>query len=287
MRAAQMLKVEWSEAKNPFPPMEKLHDHIRTAKTVKREEPVKKGDVDAAFKTAARVIEAEYEWPFQSHASMGPGCAVADVRKDERDGLDRDRKSRITRGDGVANLLGLPPEKVHAIWVIGPGSYGRNDAGDAAIDAALLSKLTGRPVRVQGMRRDGIAWDPKGPACVHRARAALDASGKVIALRIRRQGLFARQHQQQRIRPERQPGRHGTRHAAQAGHGIRRARGELRLREQAAGLGSRSRRWSSACSPLRTVAPARPGRAGDPLRAASSSSTSSPPRPARIRSRSG
>ncbi|HMH18711.1 MAG TPA: molybdopterin cofactor-binding domain-containing protein, partial [Burkholderiales bacterium] len=39
---------------------------------------------------------------------------------------------------------------------------------------------TGRPVRVQGMREDGIAWDPKGPACVHRARAALDASGKVI-----------------------------------------------------------------------------------------------------------
>src|SRR4029077_17060451 len=81
---------------------------------------------------------------------------------------------------GVARLLGVPPEKVRAIWVPGPGSYGRNDAGDAALDAALLSKLTGKPVRVQGMRADGIAWDPKGPACVHRARAALDASGKVI-----------------------------------------------------------------------------------------------------------
>jgi CO/xanthine dehydrogenase Mo-binding subunit len=67
------------------------------------------------------------------------------------------------------------------IWVPGPGSYGRNDAGDAALDAAMLSKLSGRPVRVQGMRNDGIAWDPKGPASVHRGRAALDASGKVIA----------------------------------------------------------------------------------------------------------
>jgi CO/xanthine dehydrogenase Mo-binding subunit len=63
---------------------------------------------------------------------------------------------------------------------MGPGSYGRNDAGDAALDAAYLSKLTGRPVRVQGMRHDGTAWDPKAPACVHRARAALDASGKVV-----------------------------------------------------------------------------------------------------------
>jgi CO/xanthine dehydrogenase Mo-binding subunit len=73
----------------------------------------------------------------------------------------------------------VPAEKVHVIWVPGPGSYGRNDAGDAALDAAMLSKLTGKPVRVQGMRFDGIAWDPKGPASVHRARAALDASGKV------------------------------------------------------------------------------------------------------------
>jgi len=178
VRAAQMLKVQWSEAKDPFPPMEKLHEHIRTAGTLKREEPVKKGDLEAAFKGAARVIEAEYEWPFQSHASMGPGCAVADVRKDGATVWTGSQKPHFGR-DGVARLLGLPPEKVHAIWVMGPGSYGRNDAGDALMDATLLSKLTGKPVRVQGMRRDGM-WDPKGPASVHRGRAALDASGKVI-----------------------------------------------------------------------------------------------------------
>jgi len=178
VRAAQMLKVQWSEAKDPFPPMEKLHDHIRAASTLKREEPVKKGDVEAAFKGAARVVEAEYEWPFQSHASMGPGCAVADVRKDGATVWTGSQKPHFGR-DGVARLLGLPPEKVHAIWVMGPGSYGRNDAGDALMDATLLSKLTGKPVRVQGMRRDGM-WDPKGPASVHRGRAALDASGKVI-----------------------------------------------------------------------------------------------------------
>jgi nicotinate dehydrogenase subunit B len=179
VRAAQMLKVQWSAPSDPFPPMEKLHDHIRGAATLKREEQVKKGDVDAVFKSAARVVEAEYEWPFQSHASMGPACAVADVRKDGATLWTGSQKPHFAR-DGVANLLGLPPEKVHAIWVMGPGSYGRNDAGDAAMDAALLSKLAGRPVRVQGTRRDGM-WDPKGPACVHRGRAALDASGKVIA----------------------------------------------------------------------------------------------------------
>lgn len=180
VRAARMLKVQWSEPKNPFPSSEKVHEHIRSAPTVKRDDSDKKGDVAAAFKNTARVVEAEYEWPFQSHASMGPGCAIVDAKPDRATLWTGTQKPHYAR-DGVARLLGLSPEKVQGIWVIGPGSYGRNDAGDAALDAALLSKLTGKPVRVQGMRRDGTAWDPKAPASVHRARAALDASGKVVA----------------------------------------------------------------------------------------------------------
>jgi nicotinate dehydrogenase subunit B len=58
-------------------------------------------------------------------------------------------------------MRSLPLDKVHGIRVPGPGSYGRNDAGDAGIDAALLSKAVGRPVRVQGMRYEGHGWDPK------------------------------------------------------------------------------------------------------------------------------
>ena len=187
VRAAQMLEVHWSAPTDPFPLMENLHDHIRAAATLKREEPMKKGDVDAAFKIAARIVEAEYEWPFQSHASMGPGCAVADVHADSATLWTGTQKPHFAR-DGVAKLIGLPPEKVHAIWLMGPGSYGRNDSGDAAMDAALLSKLTGRPVRVQGMRRDGM-WDPKGPACVLRGRAAFDANGKVIAYDFQAKGF--------------------------------------------------------------------------------------------------
>ena len=179
VQAARLLAVEWTAPRDPFPEMERLHTHIRAATPLRREEPVRRGDVETAFRTAARVIEAEYEWPFQSHASMGPACAVADVRPDGATVWTSSQKPHFTR-DGVARLLGLPPEKVRGIWVMGPGSYGRNDAGDVALDAAYLSKQTGHPVRVQGMRHDGTAWDPKGPACAHRARAALDASGRVV-----------------------------------------------------------------------------------------------------------
>jgi CO/xanthine dehydrogenase Mo-binding subunit len=82
---------------------------------------------------------------------------------------------------GVAATLGVPVENVHVIWKVGPGSYGRSDADDAAMDAAVLAKAVGRPVRVQYMREQGTGWDPKGPASIHKVRAAIDASGKVTA----------------------------------------------------------------------------------------------------------
>jgi nicotinate dehydrogenase subunit B len=193
VRAAQTLKVDWQALDGAFPAMDQLHEHIRGAKVVKREAPVKKGDLAAAFSApGVRIVEAQYEWPFQSHASMGPGCAVADAKADRCTVWTGSQKPHFVR-DGVARLLGMAPEKVRAIWVAGPGSYGRNDAGDAALDAAFLSKATGKPVRVQGMRADGTAWDPKGPACVHRARAAIDATGKVLAYEFVAKG-FSRQH---------------------------------------------------------------------------------------------
>jgi nicotinate dehydrogenase subunit B len=180
IKAAQQLKVTWSNATPPFPEQASLYDHIRKAPVRKREVAEQSGNVDEAFKGAARVIEAEYEWPFQSHASMGPACAVVEIKNDQVMLWTGSQKPHFTR-DGVAAILGLPAEKVRAIWVPGPGSYGRNDAGDAAMDAALLANAVGRPVRLQYTRDQGTGWDPKGPASIHRVRAAIDAAGKVIA----------------------------------------------------------------------------------------------------------
>src|SRR5207247_9810319 len=106
------------------------------------------GNVKEALKTAARVIEAEYEWPFQSHASMGPACAVVEIKDGQATLWTGSQKPHYAR-DGIAAMLHMPVENVRAIWVPGPGSYGRNDAGDAAMDAAVLAKAVSRPVRVQ------------------------------------------------------------------------------------------------------------------------------------------
>ena len=91
--------------------------------------------------------------------------------------------------NGVALTLGMPVEKVRSLWVVGPGSYGRSDADDAAMDAAVLAKATGKPVRVQYTREQAHRLDPKGPASIHRARAAIDASGNVIAYEFTSKGF--------------------------------------------------------------------------------------------------
>ena len=159
VRAAAMLKVTWSQPAPAFPEQQALYDHIRQAPVVKRQVEAELGSVEAGLAGAARVFAAEYEWPCQSHASMGPACAVADVKPGQATLWTGSQKPHYAR-DGVAAILGLPADKVHGVWALGPGSYGRNDAGDAAIDAALLSQAVGRPVRLQGMRLEGHGWDP-------------------------------------------------------------------------------------------------------------------------------
>src|SRR5262249_27258332 len=146
------------------------------------------GNVDEAFKTAARVIEAEYEWPFQSHACMGPACAVVEIKNDQVTVWTGSQKPHFTR-DGVAGILGLPPEHVRAIASPVPRSYGRSDAGDAAMDAAILARAAGRPVRLQYTRDQGTGWDPKGPASIHRARAAINASGNMVGYEFTSKGF--------------------------------------------------------------------------------------------------
>jgi nicotinate dehydrogenase subunit B len=181
VKASRDLRVQWSSPAAAFPAQNALYEAIEAATPDAKGGAKPVGDTQAALASANKVVSASYYWPFQSHASMGPACALADVQPDHATIWTGDQKPHYIR-DGVAALLKLPPEKVHGIWLRGPGSYGRNDGGDAALDAAYLSKAVGKPVRVQGMRADGTAWDPKGPASVQHVCAGLDASGRVVAL---------------------------------------------------------------------------------------------------------
>ena len=202
IRAARQLKVTWSDAKPAFPDQKEIYNHIRAAKSMKRDEEVKVGDTDAAFAGAAKIVEASYEWPFHSHASMAPACGVADMRDGEATVWTGGQKPHFCR-EGIAKMFNLPEEKVKVMFMTGPGSYGRNDSGDATMDAAVLSKAVGKPVRVQGMRHDGTQWDPKSPASVHTSRAAIDKDGKVIGWQFETKAFSRREFFRDEGSPER------------------------------------------------------------------------------------
>jgi len=128
----------------------------------------------------AKSLSATYSRPYLSHGSIGPSCAVALLQEDaltvwtHTQGVFPDR-------DAIAEMLGMPKEKVRCIHREGSGCYGHNGADDAAGDAALLARaLPGRPVRLQWMREQEQAWEPYGPAMVAKVSASLDGNGSIV-----------------------------------------------------------------------------------------------------------
>jgi CO/xanthine dehydrogenase Mo-binding subunit len=181
IQAARQLKCNWQKpATAPFPASEDLFTYIRNATPTASQPPVVVGNVETALAGAAKVLEANYEIPFQGHTSIGPAHAMADPSNDQLTIYSSDMKSYGLR-NGVAEFLGIPRDRVRVIWMEGPQAYGRTAADDAGFEAAFLAKEIGRPVRVQWTRQEETAWDTKGPAYTVKMRGGLDAQGNLVA----------------------------------------------------------------------------------------------------------
>jgi CO/xanthine dehydrogenase Mo-binding subunit len=181
VRAARLLKAQWS-AGTGLPDHLTLADAVRETRIVRDQDVAKQGDLSAlgAPGPGVRTLGATYWWPIQTHGSLGPSCGVADVRPDRATIWTSSQATHRFR-EAFARLLGLPRDKVRLIYLDGAGSYGQAGAEDAACDAALLSRAVARPVRVQWMREDEHAWDPKGPPQLLDLRAAVGEGGDVVA----------------------------------------------------------------------------------------------------------
>ena len=176
VRAARALRAQWSEWSG-LPEQDTLEATLRNAGEITDEILVNKGASESPLPEGAKTIAASYFWPMQSHASLGPSCAVADVRADSATIWTASQGTHGNRRT-FARFLGLPPEKVRLIYLEGAGCYGMNGHEDAAADAAIVSRAVGQPVRVQWSRQDEHGWDPKGPPQL------LDISGAVAGDRI-------------------------------------------------------------------------------------------------------
>ncbi|MGH9143238.1 MAG: molybdopterin cofactor-binding domain-containing protein [Vicinamibacterales bacterium] len=180
--AAKQLKANWEKPGSPpFPASEDLFTYMRGATPTSSAKPNVIGNPDAAFAAAAKVIEADYDIPFQGHTAFGPAHATADPSNGQMTVYSNDMKSYGMR-NGIATFLGMPRDRVRVVWMEGPQGYGRTAADDAGFEAAYLAKEIGRPVRVQWMRNEETAWDTKAPAFACTLRGALDADGNLVGL---------------------------------------------------------------------------------------------------------
>jgi len=142
------------------------------------------GDVSAELASAAKTVSATYEQPYVRHAPIGPFVAVADVRRDGSVTVwTHSAQSQGLRAQ-IAYALSVPEEKVVVRWLEHSGQYGRTTfGGDGAEgDAVILSQMLGRPVRVQWMLEDDLAWSSVSPGWVSDVSAAMDASGRITGI---------------------------------------------------------------------------------------------------------
>ena len=138
--------------------------------------------VDEKLRGASLRFAQTYVLPPIANAPIGPSAAVADVR-----GYGATMYVGTHRPFGVreqvAKTLGLPEKKVRVIPQITSGTYGRNSHADAAIEAAILSKGSRRPVLLQWTREEEFAWSPSRPEAVLEVAAGLGADGHIVAWR--------------------------------------------------------------------------------------------------------
>lgn len=144
----------------------------------------RRGDVQTALKGAAKVLEADYHVPHLPHLPMEPPVALARV-DGERCEIWASTQNPQAIQASVAAALGLEPSSVTVHVTLLGGGFGRKSKTDYAVEAALLSREVGAPVRVQWTREDDIRHDYVNTVATQRLTAGLDASGKIVAWRHR------------------------------------------------------------------------------------------------------
>ena len=179
IRAAQKLKANWSDWEG-LPEQSKLWEHVRATKVNKDDVTSNIGSAEQALEQAAKRLSATYDFAIHTHGSIGPSCAVAEIKDGKLTCWSSSQGTHDLRQQ-LAAMLSMPDTDVRAIYLEGSGCYGRNGHEDAAADAVLLARAVERPVRVQWMRPDEHGWDPKGPPTLMDLQAGLDANGNVVA----------------------------------------------------------------------------------------------------------
>jgi len=128
---------------------------------------------------ASRNFEATYTKPYLAHASIGPSCALASFSNGHLTVWSHTQGPHHLRNQ-IAKVLGMDAASVDVIHRDGAGCYGHNGADDVALDAALVARACGRPVKLQWSREEELSWSPFGSAMAVKISAGIDDSGRIV-----------------------------------------------------------------------------------------------------------
>jgi isoquinoline 1-oxidoreductase subunit beta len=189
-KARDRVKIEYEKDGN----LESTADHNRifqellnsSEATVRR----KDGDVEAAFKKAAKVIKAEYQCPFLPHSPMEPMNFFAHVRPDGVELIGPTQTPDRARTE-TAKLLGISPDKVTVEMTRMGGGFGRRLMADFVLEAVEVSRLVNAPVKLMWTREDDLTGGNYRPAVRYRFEAALDEKGNMFGYKLRGVGINA------------------------------------------------------------------------------------------------
>jgi isoquinoline 1-oxidoreductase subunit beta len=190
IKAKRQLRIEYE----PDGAVESSFDHDRIFKELldsKNAQVMRKdGDVEAAFKNAAQVITSEYQCPFLSHSPMEPQNFFAHVKGDKVELVGPTQTPDRARME-TAQLLGIPKENITMEITRLGGGFGRRLRADFVVEAAELSKILDKPVKVTWSREDDMTGGAYRPAVRYRFQAALDEQGNMIGYKLRGVGINA------------------------------------------------------------------------------------------------
>ncbi len=178
------LKVVWEDGANAKYDSASYRTELEAAARQPGQVVRDNGDTEAALKTADKVVVGEYYLPHLAHVSMEPPVATAHVADGKATIWAPVQSPGGTRAD-VAKTLGIPEANVTVNVTLLGGGFGRKSKCDFVLEAALLSKAIGAPVKVQWTREDDVRHDFVHTVSAERIEAGLDKSGKVVAWRHR------------------------------------------------------------------------------------------------------
>jgi len=178
----EKLKIDWDLGPNAGLSTEKMLRDFSEMSSKPGAIAKKSGDPDAALKTAAKTITAEYDVPYLAHAMMEPLNCVVDLRADSCEIWTGTQFETVDRAS-AAQVAGLPPEKVQIHTTLLGGGFGRraNPNSDFVVEAVHVAKAAKAPVKVVWTREDDVRGGWYRPMWHDRFAAGLDANGDPIA----------------------------------------------------------------------------------------------------------